>query len=226
MARIAAGYDRRQRTLSVAIQRKQMMKLIGSLASPFVRKARIVLAEKKIDYQLVLEDVWSPETTIHTFNPIGKVPCLLMEDGEAVFDSRVICEYVDTLSPVGKLIPQSGRERVEVRCWEALADGVLEAAVLIRLEATQREEARRSETWVGRQRRKIEDGLDAMSQGLAGKTWCAHNHYSLADIAVGCALGYLDFRMPELDWREKHSNLEKHYAKLSQRQSFIDTVPA
>jgi glutathione S-transferase len=203
-----------------------MMKLIGSLASPYVRKARIVLAEKKIDYQLVLENVWSPDTTIHTFNPIGKVPCLLMEDGEAVFDSRVICEYVDTLSPVGKLIPQSGRERVEVRCWEALADGVLDAAVLIRLESTQRDEEHRSESWVARQRRKIDDALDAMSQGLAGKMWCANNHYSLADIAVGCALGYLDFRMPEISWREKHSNLEKHFVKLSQRQSFLDTAPA
>ena len=203
-----------------------MMKLIGSLASPYVRKARIVLAEKKIDYQLVLEDVWAPETTIHTFNPLGKVPCLLMEDGEAVFDSRVICEYVDTLSPVGRLIPQSGRERVEVRCWEALADGVLDAGVLIRLETTQREEARRSEGWVARQRRKIDEALGAMSQGLAGKPWCANNHFSLADVAVGCALGYLDFRMPELGWREKHSNLDKHFAKLSRRQSFLDTIPA
>lgn len=203
-----------------------MMKLIGSLASPFVRKARIVLAEKKIDYQLVLEDVWAPETTIHAFNPLGKVPCLVMEDGEAVFDSRVICEYVDTLSPVGRLIPQSGRERVEVRCWEALSDGVLDAALLIRLENTQREHGERSECWLARQRRKIDEGVAAMSQGLAGKPWCANNHFSLADVAVGCALGYLDFRMPELNWREKYSNLEKHFAKLSQRQSFIDTTPA
>ncbi len=203
-----------------------MMKLIGSLASPYVRKARIVLAEKKIDYQMVLEDVWAPDTTIYTINPVGKVPCLVMEDGEAIFDSRVICEYADTLSPVGKLIPQSGRERIEVRCWEALADGVLDAAVLIRIEHTQRAEGQRSETWIARQRRKIEEGLDAMSEGLAGKPWCAHNHFSLADVAVGCALGYLSFRMPEIDWREKHSNLDKHFVKLSQRQSFIDTAPA
>ncbi|HTH76695.1 MAG TPA: glutathione S-transferase C-terminal domain-containing protein [Trinickia sp.] len=203
-----------------------MMKLIGSLTSPYVRKARIVLAEKKIDYQLVLEDVWAPDTTIYTFNPVGKVPCLVMEDGEPVFDSRVICEYVDTLSPVGKLIPQSGRERIEVRCWEALADGVLDAAVLIRLELTQREAGQRSEAWLARQRRKIEEGLDAMASGLAGKPWCANNHYSLADIALGCALGYLDLRIADLNWRDKHPNLEKHFAKLAQRQSFIDTVPA
>jgi glutathione S-transferase len=203
-----------------------MMKLIGSLASPFTRKARVVLAEKKIDYQLVLEDVWAPDTGIHQFNPLGKVPCLVMEDGEAVFDSRVICEYVDTLSPVGKLIPQSGRERIEVRCWEALADGILDAGVLIRVEGTQRAEEHRVESWIARQQRKIDEGLVAMSQGLGGNAWCTGNHYSLADIALGCALGYLDFRFPELNWRDKHPNLDKHYAKLSQRQSFIDTVPA
>jgi len=138
----------------------------------------------------------------------------------------VICEYVDTLSPVGKLIPQSGRERIEVRCWEALADGILDAAVLIRIEGMQRAEEHRSEAWVARQLRKINEGLVAMSQGLGSKTWCAGNHYTIADIALGCALGYLDFRTPELNWREAHPNLDKHFQKLSQRQSFIDTVPA
>lgn len=202
------------------------MKLIGSLASPFVRKARIVLAEKRIDYKLELENVWVPETTIHTFNPIGKVPCLVLDDGEAVFDSRVICEYVDTLSPVGKLIPQSGRERVEVRCWEALADGILEAAVLIRVESTQRPAEHRLDTWLARQQRKIDEGLVAMSQGLGSKTWCAGNRYTLADVALGCALGYLDFRMPELNWREPYPNLDKHFQKLSQRQPFQDTMPS
>ncbi|MGA7776111.1 MAG: glutathione S-transferase [Paraburkholderia sp.] len=203
-----------------------MMKLIGSFASPFVRKARIVFAEKKIDYNLVLENVWAPDTTIHTFNPLGKVPCLVMDDGEAVFDSRVICEYVDTLSPVGKLIPASGRERVEVRCWEALADGLLEAGVLVRIEGVQREAEQRSEKWIARQRHKIDHGLVAMSQGLGSKTWCAGNRFSLADIAVGCALGYLDFRTPELNWREPYPNLDKLFQKLSQRQSFMDTMPS
>ncbi|HTR05161.1 MAG TPA: glutathione S-transferase C-terminal domain-containing protein [Paraburkholderia sp.] len=201
------------------------MKLIGSLGSPFVRKARITLAEKKIDYKLVLENVWDANTAIHDFNPLGKVPCLVMEDGEAVFDSRVICEYVDMLSPVGKLIPPAGRERIEVRCWEALADGMLDASVLIRVEGTQRTPEQRSEAWVKRQERKIHEGLTAMAKGLAGNTWCAGNRYTLADIAVGCALGYLDFRMPELDWREPHPNLARHFEKLSQRQSFIDTMP-
>jgi glutathione S-transferase len=201
------------------------MKLIGSLSSPFVRKVRIVMAEKKIDYKLVLENPWAADTAIYDYNPLGKVPCLVMEDGEAMFDSRVICEYVDTLTPVGKLLPQSGRERAAVRCWEALTDGILEAAVLVRLESTQRDESQRNDAWVERQKRKINAGLAAMARGLGDKPWCNGNHYTLADIGVGCALGYLDFRMPELAWRDAHPNLDKHFTKLSQRQSFADTVP-
>ncbi|WP_233862248.1 glutathione S-transferase C-terminal domain-containing protein [Paraburkholderia adhaesiva] len=201
------------------------MKLIGSLGSPYVRKTRIMLAEKKIEYKLVLEDVWAADTTIYESNPLGKVPCLVMEDGEAVFDSRVICEYVDMLSPVGKLIPPSGRERVEVRCWEALADGILDATIAIRLEGLQRTPEQRSDTWIARQQHKIDEGLKAMAKGLASNAWCAGNRYTLADIAVGCTLGYLDFRMPNLNWREAHPDLARHFEKLSQRPSFADTFP-
>ncbi len=201
------------------------MKLIGSTSCPFVRKVRIVLAEKKIDYQLELENVWAPDTAIYTSNPLGKVPCLVMEDGAAVFDSRVICEYADTLSPVGKLIPPSGRERVEVRCWEALGDGVLEAVEMMRLENELRAPAERSTGWLERQRRKMHEGLAAMAQGLASKVWCAGNHYTLADIALGCTLGNFDFRIPELNWREQYPMLAKHAAKLAQRPSFIETTP-
>jgi glutathione S-transferase len=202
-----------------------MMKLIGSHTSPFVRKVRIVMAEKKIECELVLEDVWASESKIHDFNPLGKVPCLILDDGEAVFDSRVICEFLDTLTPVGKLLPQERRERTEVRCWEALADGMLDAAVLIRLEGVLREEAHRSEAWLTRQRAKIHDGLIAMARGLDAHQWCSANRFTLADIACGCALGYFDFRLPELNWREAHPNLDKYYTRLIQRQSFVDTVP-
>lgn len=203
------------------------MKLIGSLTSPFVRKVRIVLAEKKLDYKFELEDVWAPGSTILQANPLGKVPCLVMEGGEAVFDSRVIVEYVDTLSPVGKLIPLSGRERVEVRTWEALADGLLDAAILVRLEQTfaGRTPEQRSAAWIERQMAKVDASLSAMSQGLGERPWCAGTHYTLADIAVGCALGYLDFRYRDLDWRGRHPNLERLYDKLMQRQTFIDTRP-
>jgi glutathione S-transferase len=203
------------------------MKLIGSLTSPFVRKVRIVLAEKKLDYKLVLEDVWAADTTISASNPLGKVPCLVMEGGEAIFDSRVIVEYVDTLSPVGKLIPLSGRERVEVRTWEALADGMMEAAVLARMEATWsgRSEAQRSQAWIDRQMAKVRECVKAMSHGLGERAWCTGTHHSLADIAVGSALGYLDFRFQDIDWRGDYPNLGKLYDKLAQRPSFIDTAP-
>jgi glutathione S-transferase len=203
------------------------MKLIGSLTSPFVRKVRVVLAEKKLDYKFEVEDVWAADTRIGESNPLGKVPCLVMEGGEAIFDSRVIVEYVDTLSPVGKLIPLSGRERVEVKTWEALADGLLDAAILARMEQTWsgRTDAQRSPAWIERQLVKVQGSLKAMSQGLGDRPWCTGNHHSLADIAVGCALGYLDFRFGDIAWRDDHPNLAKLYEKISQRPGFLDTAP-
>ncbi|WP_295851339.1 glutathione S-transferase N-terminal domain-containing protein [uncultured Xylophilus sp.] len=205
------------------------MKLIGSLASPYVRKVRVVMAEKKLDYQFMLENVWSQDTAIGVSNPLGKVPCLVMEGGEAVFDSRVIVEYLDTLSPVGKLIPQQGRERAEVKTWEALADGLLDAAILVRLEKggfQGRAEGERSQAWVDWQLRKIQGALKAMSQGLGDKPYCSGIHLSLSDIAVGCALGWLEFRFPEIGWRTEYPNLARLTDKLAQRPSFADTVPA
>jgi len=204
------------------------MKLIGSTSSPYVRKVRVVMAEKKLDYQFVSEDVWAADTTIGHSNPLGKVPCLVMEGGEALFDSRVIVEYLDTLSPVGKLIPALGRERAEVKTWEALADGVLDALILARLENhwAGRTQEQRSQDWVDRQVGKTHASLKAMSQGLGDKPFCAGIYLSLGDIAVGCALAYLDFRFPAIDWRSTHPNLAKLQEKLAQRQSFIDSVPA
>ncbi len=201
------------------------MKLIGSATSPYVRKVRIVMLEKKLDYQLVLEDVWAAETTIASANPLGKVPCLVMEGGEAVFDSRVIVEYLDTLSPVGKLIPAQGRERAEVKTWEALADGLLDAAILARLEATWpgRTDEQRCDAWIVRQQGKIEQALKAMSTGLGDKAFCSGIHFSLSDVAVGCALGYLTFRFPQDRWRESYPNLARLQDKLALRASFADT---
>ena len=202
------------------------MKLIGSPASPYVRKVRVVMAEKRLDYQFVTENVWSATTTIANSNPLGKVPCLILDGGEAMFDSRVIVEYLDTLSPVGKLIPQPGRERAEVKTWEALADGVLDAGVLSRLETTWagRAEGERSRAWIDYQRGKVVTGIAAMSKGLDDKPFCCGIHLSLADIAVGCSLGWISFRFPDIDWRH-HANLVKLYDKLMLRQSFVDTQP-
>ena len=203
------------------------MKLLGSTSSPYVRKVRVVMAEKKLDYAFVTEDVWGSDTKIALSNPLGKVPCLIMEGAEALFDSRVIVEYVDTLSPVGKLIPTMGRERAEIKTWEALADGLLDASILARLEATwaHRTAEQRSQAWIDRQMVKVVDAVKAMGHGLSDKPYCAGIHLTLADIAVGCALGYLDFRFPQLDWRTDNPNLVKLYDKLMQRPSFADTLP-
>ena len=204
------------------------MKLIGSTTSPYVRKVRIVMAEKKLDDQFLLDNVWSADTRIAASNPLGKVPCLVMEGGEAVFDSRVIVEYLDTLSPVGKLIPSTGRERAEVKTWEALADGLLDAAILVRLENTfeGRKPSERSQAWIDRQMDKVHASLKAMAQGLGDKPYCSGIHLSLSDIAVGCALGWLEFRFPEIGWRAEYPNLAKLMDKLAQRASFADTKPA
>jgi len=203
------------------------MKLIGSITSPYVRKVRIVMSEKKLDYQLVMDDVWAADSTITQSNPLGKVPCLVMEGGEALFDSRVIVEYLDTLSPVGKLIPAVGRERAEVKTWEALADGVLDALILARLEASWpgRSEGQRSQAWIDRQLAKTHASLKAMSLGLGDKAFCAGIHLTLADVAVGCTLGYLDFRFQQIDWRTLYPNLARLHEKLVQRPSFIESRP-
>jgi glutathione S-transferase len=151
----------------------------------------------------------------------------VLSGGEAIFDSRVIVEYLDTRSPLNRLIPETGRERTEVRTWEALADGLLDAAILARLEATwaHRSAEQRSQAWIDRQLSRVDSALAAMASGLADKPFCAGIHLSLADIAVGCALGYLDFRFPQIAWRDRHANLARLAEKLFARQSFIDTKP-
>ena len=200
------------------------MKLIGSLASPYTRKVRIVLAEKKIDYDFEIDNPWKADAKAAKLNPLGKVPALLLDDGRTLFDSRVIVGFLDNASPIARLVPAENRERVEVRRWEALADGVLDAGVLARLE-NQREAKLRSAPWIERQMGKVRAGLAAMDSELADRPWCVGNGYSLADIAVGVCLGWLDFRYPKMDWKKDQANLARAFAKLSERQSFADTLP-
>ncbi|HEY6239760.1 MAG TPA: glutathione S-transferase N-terminal domain-containing protein [Burkholderiales bacterium] len=200
------------------------MKLIGSLASPYTRKVRIVLAEKKIDYDFEIDNVWKDDSKAAKLNPLGKVPVLELDDGRTLFDSRVIVAFLDNASPLSRLIPAENRERVEARRWEALADGVLDAGVLARLE-NQREAKLRSASWIERQLGKVGAGLAAMDAELGDKPWCTGNGYTLADIALGVCLGWLEFRYPKMEWTKDHANLERAFAKLSERQSFIDTVP-
>ncbi|HEX5340664.1 MAG TPA: glutathione S-transferase [Gammaproteobacteria bacterium] len=201
------------------------MQLIGSYSSPYVRKVRVMLAEKAIEYTFVPEDVWSADTAIHKTNPLGKVPCLILDDGSALYDSRVICQYLDLQAAAHSLIPSVPERRIATLRWEALADGILDAGVLMRLEQTQRDAAQRSAKWLARQRAKVEQGLAVAAQDLAVRRWCVGEQLTLADIAVGCALGWLAFRLPELDWRATHPVLNQYYDRLMARQSFSDTAP-
>jgi len=201
------------------------MKLIASLASPYARKVRIVLNEKRMECELELVDVTQSDHAAVGHNPLGKIPVLLLDDGTPLFDSRVIVEFLDNISPINRLIPDDNRERIAVRRWESLADGVLDAAVLVRLEGL-RPIKEQSKTWIARQLGKAERGLSQMSKDLGERSWCHNNKYSLADIAVGCCLGWLEFRKPgNIDWHSKHPKLARHFVKLTKRRAFAATTP-
>jgi glutathione S-transferase len=200
------------------------MKLIASLTSPYVRKVRIALAEKRIEYALVLDSPSMPGNAVTDFNPLGKIPVLVLDDGTALFDSRVIVEYLDTVSPVSRLIPEPSRQRIAVRRCEALADGICDATAAIVLER-RRPVQQQSREWIERQQRKVVLGVAELARDLGEKPWCSGDGYSLADIAAGCALGYLDLRQPELAWRVDYPNLVRLSEKLATRPSFADTVP-
>lgn len=200
------------------------MKLIGSLTSPFVRKVRIVAAEKFVEYEFIVDVPWNEGTQVPSYNPLGKVPVWVLDDGKTLFDSRVIVEYLDSVSPVGHLLPKEARPRIAVKRWEALADGVCDAAALIFLEK-KRAPAQQDPAWISRQQSKIDAGLQMMSDDLAQQNWCTGDFFSLADIALGCTLGYLSFRFPEIDWRRQHPNLSELFDRIMLRPTFKETVP-
>jgi len=200
------------------------MKLIGSHTSPFTRKVRIVLAEKKIEYDFEIDSPWVEDSKVPNVNPLGKIPVLLLDDNTPLFDSRVIVEYIDNVTPNSKLFPATNRERTEVKRWEALADGLCDAAVSALLEA-KRPKKEQSAGWIVRQRDKVSRSLVFMASELGEKSFCMGTHFSLADIAVGTALGYLVFRFPDINWQESHPNLDKLYTKLIQRPSFAESIP-
>jgi len=200
------------------------MKLIGTLTSPYVRKVRVVLAEKKIDCDFEIDSPSSADSKVALVNPLGKIPVLILDDETALFDSSVIVEYIDKVSPNNKLLPTPNRERTEVNRWEALGDGLLDAATSVVYEK-RRPKKEQSAAWVARQQEKISRTLAFMSAELGEQPFCMGTHFSLADIAVGTALGYLLFRFPELDWKTEYPNLARLYDKLTLRPSFSETAP-
>ncbi len=202
------------------------MKLLHSPTSPFARKVRIVAAEKKLELELEIADPWKPNPDLARANPLGKVPALLMDDGTSLFDSRVIVEYLDGVSPVHRLIPEISRDRIAVKRWEAITDGLCDAAILARLEASRPDQNESSAKQIARQRDKVNSCIDEMARELGDREFCVGNALSLADIASGCALGYLKFRFPEITWETSHPSLARLYKKLAARASFKATDPS
>jgi len=200
------------------------LKLITSPTSPYARKVRVVLAEKKIDCQQIEESPWTAANPVHAYSPLGKVPVLVLDDGTALYDSRVIVEYLDNVSPVSRLIPEPLRQRIGVRKWEALADGIMDATLDIVVER-RRPAAQQNTDRISRAERKIAEGVAELSKELDDKDWCNGEAYSLADIATGCVLGYLDLRQPQIGWRDAYPNLAKFYERIAKRASFADTAP-
>ena len=198
------------------------MKLYASLTSPYARKIRILCVEKKIKIDFVEDVPWDPATRVPNFNPLGKVPVLVCDDGEILYDSPVIAAYMEIVEPNPAFLPAQGMERIRVRLLEALADGIMDAAAAEVVEG-RRPEHLQSKEWVERQRGKVNRGLDDLERRLGQSQWMNGTNYSLADVAVGCALAFIDFRLPNLVWRKTHPNLTALAERLLTRESFIQT---
>ena len=202
------------------------MKLLYSPTSPYARKVRVVAAEKKLDLDLEKADPYSVAQQLVKVNPLGKVPALIMDDGATLFDSRVIVEYLDGLSPVHRLIPETSRDRIAVKRWEALADGMCDAALTARMENARPDKTESSANQIERQLAKMAAAVDEMARELGEREHCVGHALSLADNAAACALGYLKLRYAEIAWERAHPNLARLYKKMIARASFKATDPA
>ena len=202
------------------------MKLLGTPGSPYVRKVRLVLEEKRLPYEYVLAPAPQRDVMVVPLNPLGKIPVLVRDDGAALYDSPVIVEYLDGLAAEPRLIPEAFDERIEVKRWEALGDGIAEATVLVSHDYRKPEAKRESADWYEKQRLKIRRGLATIANDLGENSFCHGASFTLADVAAGYALGYLDQVLADFDWRTPHPNLSKFAARLEARDSFRVTLPA
>jgi glutathione S-transferase len=200
------------------------MKLVGSLTSPYVRKVRVLLAEKQLAHDFLEESAWTAQTTVPRYNPLNKVPALVLDDGASIYDSAVITEYLDAL-PGRRLLPAGGAERAVARCHEALGDGIMDAGITIFLER-KREPSRQDPGWIQRQASKVDAGMAALAEALGKKPFLGGTEMALGDIACGCALFWLDFRLKaDFDWRARHAALAAWAQRLEARASFAQTRP-
>jgi glutathione S-transferase len=200
------------------------MKLIGSLTSPYVRKVRIALIEKNLPYEFVNDSPWAADSGVTGFNPLGKVPALVADDGSTLFDSNILIEHIELVAPAPALLEREPRAALRQKQLVVLADGIMEAGIAILLEGRRPLEKQHAE-WVARQRGKIERGLAALEQYAHGRAWLHGETFGAADIAAGCMLFWLDFRVADFDWRAQFPALQVLAERLGTRSSFAQTVP-
>jgi glutathione S-transferase len=201
-----------------------MLKLISATPSPYARKVRIALAEKGIPFELVTEVPWDSTTATPKYNPLEKLPVLILETGESGYESRFILEYLEAKYPDPPLLPPGIDEQLAARQVEVLADGICDACVLLFWER-HRPAEQQSQEWINRQQRKVDGGLAALARIAAEREWVVGDSFGLADIATGTVLGYLSVRFAELPWRTRHPNLAALSSRLEQRPSFRGSVP-
>lgn len=199
------------------------MKLIGSRTSPFVRKVRVILAERNIAHDFVEESAWAAGTTVPRYNPLNKVPALELDGGESLYDSAVIAEYLDSISGA-VFVPAAPLERARAHRDEALGDGIADAGISAFLER-KREASRQDAAWIARQLDKVNAGIAAVAKNLGAGPHLGGAQMNVGDIACACALFWAEFRMPELRWREEHANLKAWAQRLETRASFAATRP-
>ena len=197
------------------------MKLLGHDGSPYVRKVRLVLEEKRIPYEYVQARPALPGSPVPEYNPLAKIPVLVTDEGKGIYDSPVIVDYLDALVAEPRLIPAGLEQRVDVKRWEALGDGITDSTVLV---SHDHEKVQKPE-WHQKQQLKIDRGVAAMAKALGEREFCYGTRFSLADIAAGYALGYMDRMLPDIDWRAAHPNLARLAERLATRDSFRKTLP-
>ena len=201
------------------------MKLIASLTSPFSRKVRICFIEKEVNFQFVADDGWDVNSSISELNPLGKIPCLVLTNGVPIFDSSVIAEYIDGLKDSNPLLPIDKHDRAIVKTLEALADGMLDAAILARREKISRPTNEQSPQWIERQLNKVNLSLQKLSCEIGNSHYVYQNKFGMADIAIGCSLDWISFRLPEIQWQIKFPNLDNYFLRLARRSSYVLTNP-
>ena len=201
-----------------------MLRLISATPSPYARKVRIALAEKRIPFELITEVPWNNDTSLPRHNPLEKLPVLLLEDGRSVYESSHILEWLELKHPDPPLLPRDVDGILEAKRCLVIGDGICDALLLVFFERM-RPEPHRSAPWTARQMRKVEGGFAEMARTVGRKSFVLNDRLTVADIAFGAVLGYASVRFAEFDWHGRWPNLTRYYDRLSERLSFHDTVP-